>query len=112
MVQKTELKQMTRKQLAQLQKDIAEALEERKRETIQALRTKYRELAETEGLTFEEVIGSLRGKWRRGPVTVKYRDPNEPRNTWTGRGRKPRWLSAKLVGGKTLQDFVVAPLRT
>ena len=107
MVKRADLRAMSGKQLAQLQEDIAEALDERKRDAIQALRMKFRELAEAEGLTFEDVTGSKRGKWRRAPVTIKYRDPDDPDNTWTGRGRKPRWLTAKLSGGRDLQDYVV-----
>lgn len=43
---------------------------------------------------------------QRGQVAVKYRD--ETGNTWTGRGNKPRWLSAALAAGKKLEEFQVA----
>lgn len=38
-------------------------------------------------------------------IPVKYRD--DAGNTWTGRGLKPRWLTAALGAGKTLEDFQV-----
>jgi DNA-binding protein H-NS len=44
----------------------------------------------------------------RGPVAPKYRNPDNPSETWAGRGLKPRWLSAALKSGKKLEDFAIA----
>jgi DNA-binding protein H-NS len=46
-------------------------------------------------------------KARRSYPTVfpKYRNPNQPSETWAGRGKKPRWLTAALMSGKRLDDF-------
>jgi DNA-binding protein H-NS len=38
-------------------------------------------------------------------VFPKYRNPAEPSETWTGRGKQPRWLTAQLKSGKQLEDF-------
>src|SRR5262249_7542130 len=45
----------------------------------------------------------------RGAVTPKYRNPENPAETWAGRGLKPRWLTAAMKGGKSLEDFAIAP---
>lgn len=42
----------------------------------------------------------------RSTVAAKYRDPVTGA-TWSGRGLKPRWLSAALAGGKALADFAI-----
>jgi DNA-binding protein H-NS len=34
---------------------------------------------------------------RRGPVAPKYRNPENPAETWAGRGLKPRWLTAAII---------------
>jgi DNA-binding protein H-NS len=39
--------------------------------------------------------------------TVKYHNPADPSQTWTGKGRKPAWLVEALASGKTLEDFTV-----
>ena len=52
------------------------------------------------------VTGARRGF--RGAVLPKYRNPENPAETWAGRGLKPRWLAAALEAGKTLEDFSVA----
>ena len=38
-------------------------------------------------------------------VLPKYRNPNDPAETWSGRGKQPRWLVAQLRAGKKLDDF-------
>jgi DNA-binding protein H-NS len=48
------------------------------------------------------------GRGRIGPVAPKYRNPENPAETWAGRGLKPRWLTAALKGGKKLEDFLIA----
>ena len=44
----------------------------------------------------------------RGPVAPKYRNPENPSETWAGRGLKPRWLAAALRAGKKLEHFSIA----
>jgi DNA-binding protein H-NS len=52
--------------------------------------------------------GSLRGPGgKRGAVAPKYRNPENPSETWAGRGLKPRWLTAALKGGKKLEHFAI-----
>jgi len=40
-------------------------------------------------------------------VFPKYRNPNEPSETWSGRGKQPRWLAAALKKGKKIEEFVI-----
>jgi DNA-binding protein H-NS len=47
------------------------------------------------------------GRGVRGKVAPKYRNPENPAETWAGRGLKPRWLAAALKSGKKLDDFVI-----
>jgi DNA-binding protein H-NS len=47
---------------------------------------------------------------RRYPkVFPKYRNPAQPFETWAGRGKQPRWLTAQLRSGKKLDDFRIRP---
>ena len=41
-------------------------------------------------------------------VFPKYRNPNEPSETWSGRGKQPRWLTAALKTGHTIEEFVIS----
>jgi DNA-binding protein H-NS len=51
------------------------------------------------------------GRGTRGVVPPKYRNPENPAETWAGRGLKPRWLAAALKSGGKLEDFsITAPV--
>jgi DNA-binding protein H-NS len=41
-------------------------------------------------------------------VFPKYRNPKEPSETWSGRGKQPRWLAAALQTGHTIEEFVIS----
>ena len=48
------------------------------------------------------------GHGKTKPLAVKYRNPANRKETWAGRGNRPRWLVAALKGGKKkLADFAV-----
>lgn len=40
-------------------------------------------------------------------VLPKYRNPNDPKETWAGRGKQPRWLTSQLRSGKKLDQFLI-----
>lgn len=40
-------------------------------------------------------------------VFPKFRNPAHPAETWSGRGKQPRWLTAQLRSGKKLDDFLI-----
>ena len=50
-------------------------------------------------------------KRRKYPkVFPKYRNPTDPSETWSGRGKQPRWLTAALGAGHTIEEFVIGNL--
>jgi DNA-binding protein H-NS len=51
----------------------------------------------------------LNGERRPYPAVVpKYRNPNDASQTWSGRGKRPRWLVALLKTGKQIEDFRIS----
>jgi DNA-binding protein H-NS len=40
-------------------------------------------------------------------VYPKYRNPEEPSETWAGRGKQPRWLTAALKAGRKIEEFEI-----
>lgn len=87
------------------------------RRPIAAVRRKATALAAQYGYTIEELFGEqpaagVAGKKRStrrktGKVAPKYRDPDNKRNTWSGRGRMPRWLMQKTKHGRSATDFLI-----
>jgi DNA-binding protein H-NS len=48
-----------------------------------------------------------RGRKRRGKVEPKYRNPDNHRETWSGRGRKPKWVEMALAHDRELEDLAI-----
>jgi DNA-binding protein H-NS len=49
-----------------------------------------------------------KGSRRKYPkVFPKYQNPAVPSETWSGRGKQPRWLVAALRSGRTIQEFEI-----
>jgi DNA-binding protein H-NS len=107
-----------RQQIARLETQ-AKKLEEtegtRKRKAVTEVRALMRKL----GVEFADLQASdspktaraatskpKREKSARPPVPVKYRN-SETDDTWTGRGRTPRWLAALEAAGRTRDEFKV-----
>ena len=101
------LKSMSIDKLSKLREQVVAALNAKvieERRAVQDQLTKLDRLA----------AGGSRGKGvrdgLRGAVAPKYRNPDNPAETWAGRGLKPRWLAAAMKAGKKLEDFsITAP---
>lgn len=82
---------------------------ELRKEKVGKLREKVHALLKAEGYTFEDVFGvGVRGKRRStGSVAPKYRNPADPEQTWSGRGKRPRWFNDALKAGKKEKDLAI-----
>ena len=57
------------------------------------------------GSTDIEERGSPRERRPYPRVLPKYRNPVQPSETWSGRGKKPRWMIKQLRSGRRMDDF-------
>jgi DNA-binding protein H-NS len=83
------------KELKDLQSQVAKAIasfEDRKKKEA---------LADLEELTGAPVVR------RRAPASAKYANPADKSDTWSGRGRKPRWFIAALAEGQQPEDLAI-----
>lgn len=93
-----ELKNMNPRQLEDL---IAKASQQRvklQRERRDEVKAKLAKIARDEGFTIEELFGTRRARSKSAGTTVapKYRNPANPAQTWSGRGKRPRWFTDAL----------------
>jgi DNA-binding protein H-NS len=91
-----------------------------KRKPAAVVRKKIEALVRSSGYTVAEILGTssprratkpaATKKQRRklGKVAPKYRNPDNPEQTWTGRGQQPNWLRPLLAAGKSLDDFKIS----
>ena len=101
-----ELNGLSFDELKKLQKDIDRAIATFEARRIAAAREELEARAKELGVTLKQVMGESGATKVKTPVPVKYRNPNNPEETWTGRGRKPRWLTVALTSvDAKLDDF-------
>ena len=116
----------------ELQKLIDDASRERKRKQkrapVHAVRKKLTKMAVAEGYSLMELFGlqgppnktapkvagssvPRRGSTRKSTagskVAPKYRNPANPAETWSGRGKHPKWMTHAMAGGKKPEDFLI-----
>jgi DNA-binding protein H-NS len=92
-------------ELLKLQERIEAAIAEKRVEDAASTKEALRAMAEKAGFNLNELFGKRGGK--RGLSSVKYRNPKDTSQTWTGRGRKPNWLVDALKKGAKLESFAV-----
>jgi len=63
--------------------------------------------AESNGLTINEVCKRICLKSKK-TILPMYRNPDNPNETWTGRGRMPRWVIVKTMEGVKKEDMLIA----
>ena len=82
---------------------------ELRKEKVAKLREKVHAMIKAEGYAFEDIFGSTRGKAKRttGTVAPKYRNPANPAQTWSGRGKRPHWFNDALKAGKKEKDLAI-----
>ena len=71
------------------------------------MRAEIEAMAVKSGFSLQELFGGA-AKGRKGkPVAVKYRNAKDPSQTWTGRGRPPRWLAEAMKKGAKKESFLI-----
>ncbi len=102
-----ELKNMSRNELLQLRNDIDKALvNAEKRERKAALEAAEKAAAEF-GFSLSELSHTAPKGAKLQKSKAKYRNPNAPEQTWTGRGRKPQWVHDALNSGTDIAELEI-----
>jgi DNA-binding protein H-NS len=98
-----DLSKLSVEELETLMRDAQAEIVARKEAERERVLQQVRELAASIGLSVEELLKLQRGG--RGRAEAKYRDPENPELTWSGRGKRPQWVSDALASGRTLADL-------
>lgn len=99
-----DVKNMSRKELIKLQRDIEKALERLKKKDMKAAKAAAEKAAAAHGFSLSELAGSSKAPKAAKAVKKagkpKYRNPADATQTWTGKGRQPDWFKAATAAGK------------
>jgi DNA-binding protein H-NS len=103
----TPLDRMSYRDLLALQTTITEAIAERRAAERRELAQKLEDLATSSGFSLPELLGRPRAARaaKKEPSAVLYRHPSKPNLTWSGRGRRPKWL---VEAGRNINRYRVA----
>lgn len=102
-----DLHTLSLKELKDLQSSVVKAIagfEDRKKSEARAeLEARAREL----GFSLSDLAAANGASRKRTSAAPKYANPANPAETWTGRGRKPRWFSEALARGRNPEDLAI-----
>ena len=101
------LEKMSRKDLIELRDQVEKALKSaEKRERKEALKAAEKAAAEF-GFSLSELSPGASGQSKAGKSNAKYKNPANPEQTWSGRGRKPQWVHDALKAGSDISDLEI-----
>jgi DNA-binding protein H-NS len=102
------MQDLSKYSLAQLRALEVQVIDELKTQhflSISKAREQILHIARNAGLSEKQLRAIKAGKTpKKGSVQVKYRNPEDPTQQWTGRGRQPAWVKAWVTSGKSLED--------
>ncbi len=102
-----DLSTMSRLELIELRSNLDTAIQRaEERERTEALRA-AEEAAAKFGFSLEEIAATARHTGKKGKAAPKYRNPQNPDETWSGRGRKPHWVHAALTAGADISELEI-----
>ena len=106
MEKKIDVSKLSMDELKQLRKDVEKAIkgfaDRRRAEARKALES----VAKDHGMTLDEIVGGS-GKKRKVKPAIKYVNPDNPLQTWSGRGRQPGWYKTAVASGKKPESMEI-----
>jgi DNA-binding protein H-NS len=85
-------------ELKGLEFDVRQEIKARQQHEVSKAREQILGIARQAGLSEESLLGA-------GALAPRYRNPADQSQTWTGRGRQPKWIADALAKGQSLDDF-------
>ena len=101
-----DLEALSLTELKKMQKDVAMAISTSKDRQKAEARAKVEAFARDLGYSLTKLVGT-ETKTAPAPAPAKYRHPENPALTWSGRGRRPQWFVDALTAGTTAGDLEI-----
>jgi DNA-binding protein H-NS len=108
-----DLSNMSLGDLRNLQEQIKQEMKQREQQDLQKAREQIMAIAQSVGVPLKDLIATsgrgakAGGKSGSGSVAVRFRNPDNESQQWTGRGRQPKWVKEWVEGGKSLDKLRV-----
>ena len=102
-----DLNNLNLSELKRLHADVTKAIDSYEDRKKKEARSELEEKAREMGFSLAELLGDVAKYGKHRTVAAKYRHTENSSLTWTGRGRKPKWVTEALAAGKTLSDLAI-----
>jgi DNA-binding protein H-NS len=99
------LAKRTMKELRQLAVDVEREIERRDQQRVIEARDRIYAIAQGLGMDVRDLLGKHSRDTSQKIAAVKFRNPANAQQVWSGRGRRPQWVTSLLAEGKMLADF-------
>ncbi len=86
--------------------ELSQEIESRRAAEAEQVRKEIEKLLDHSGLTFHDVFRDKVGRKGR-KVPMKYGNPDNPEQLWSGRGKMPLWMKEKVEAGAKKEDFLL-----
>lgn len=98
---------MSRKELEKLQADVEKTLRDLSKTELKEAKKAAEKAAAKFGFTLNELTGSAGKGAKKQASAPKYANPEDPSQTWSGRGRQPQWYKDAISAGKSPEKLEV-----
>ncbi len=99
-----DLSKKSEKELLKLQSDVEKQLKTLEKTKKTAARKAAEAAAKKHGFSLNDLVGAVSAA-KKSPPKAKYRNPEDPSQTWSGRGRQPGWFKDAMKAGKSVNDL-------
>ena len=106
-----DLNKLSRKELEKIIKDATSALKSIEKRELQEARKAAEQVAAKFGFKLSELTGNAgtarKQVKRASSGAAKYANPDDPSQTWTGKGRQPTWFKEAVAAGKSPESLEI-----
>lgn len=106
----TDISNLSIDDLKKIQKEAAILIEQKSEQAILDGYNQVNEIAANLGYRIEDLLRvgqEMTKKKLRKPVEARYQSKSDPSQTWSGRGKRPKWLVTEIEKGANLDNFLI-----
>lgn len=103
------LKKMSDKELVKLEGELAKEIAARAKGKLVEAKKAAEAAAKKHGFSLNELVAGAKrgGTKKKAAAPAKFRNPSNPDETWSGRGRQPAWYKDAMSKGKKPEELSV-----
>lgn len=107
MAKQIDLSKLSLADLKSLKKDIDKAMVSVEKAARKAALADAEKAAQKHGFSLADLTGGAPKRAAKSAAPSKYRHPENPAVTWSGRGRQPSWFKEAVAGGKKAEELAI-----